>query len=145
MLPFIPLQFLSFKTNLSIEQAIAILGRSIPIKREIGDKGETISFKYQPHRPIKHSGMGAGVVVYVRYHSDLAGVYVKVTIMPSILIMCFYIFAFGIILSNFEISLNTSNAVFLALAFLFFYLLVWWETIETKRAIRSMFHDVIIK
>jgi hypothetical protein len=144
MIPFIPLQFLRFKTNLNMEQTIAILGRSVPLKREVRNNGEVVSFKYQPYAPIKYSQAGVGITVHVKYHAEPGGVKVSITIMPSVLIMLFYILGFGFSLAAINIA-NFTFGIWFILVFILFYLLLWRESIETKRAIHGMFRDAIIK
>jgi len=144
MIPFIPLQFDSFKTNLTMEQAISILGRSLPIKSDRRDFGEVSSFTYQPHRAIKHQSMGA-VTVHVKYFSDSTGVRIKMTVFPTVITMLFLTFYIGFILLFAYLSPDFSTKALFILVWLFFYLFNCWETVETKRVIRSMFYDSIIK
>lgn len=125
-----------------MEQAISTLGRSLPLKRELQNNSEVVSFEYQPNRPIEYSQMGIGITVYVRYFSDLKGTRVKVTVMPTILTIFGYVFGFGITIIGIA-NLLLDKAFFLVL--IFFYLLLWWESIETKKAIWSMFQDAVTK
>lgn len=142
MIPFIPLQFLNFKISLNMEQAVAILGRSLPLKRGIKGFDEVVSFKYQPLSSYKSSPISvSGVMVYVRYESSLDGIRVKVTIMPTVVVLLFFIFAFGF---NLSFPHDRQDALLSILPFLVFYLIIWWETVETKNAIRSMFQEFII-
>lgn len=146
MIPLIPLQFTSFKTNLTMEQAIAVLGRSLPLKREAVDNGERVSFKYR----VPHYSFGSGkariplsgIMIYVRYYSDIDGVHAKMTILPSVTTMLFFIFSIG-----FTLLISPENVCDRLYFFVpvFLYILVWWETIDAKKAVRSMFHDSIIE
>ncbi len=144
MIPLIPLQFASFKTNLTIEQAIAVLGRSVQLKHEFQDNVEVVSFKYQPLHSIKVGEIGSGMMVYVRYQANLDGTHVRVTIMPTIIMMLLFVYAFG-----FNLLLTYPNdfsyySSFILIS-LIFYLGIWWETVNTKKIVRSLFHDSIIK
>ena len=144
MIPLIPFQFLSFKTNLTMEQAISTLGRSLSLKREEQDRGEVVSFNYQPHRAVKYQSIGS-VTIYVKYFSGPNGVHVNVTIMPTVLTLLFLAGYIGFILLFDRLSPDFSNKTFFILFWLFVYLFNWWETVETKKAIQSMFWESITK
>ena len=144
MIPFTPFQFVSFKTNLTMEQAIATLGRSLSLKSERQDSGEVISFNYQPERDVQHQSMGA-LTVYVKYFSDPNGVRVKVTVVPTVITMLFLTLTLGFILLFDWISLDFSNKIFAIVFWLFIYLFNWRQAVGTKKAIQSMFQDFIIK
>lgn len=143
MIPFIPFQFLQFKTSLNMEQAISRLGRSLPLKREIRNGKEFVSFQYKiRHDSFKAIVPRSGVVVNVRYCFNAEGIYVRAIAMPSIATMLFFIFGFGYGVIG---AKGSSFAVQFFLTFILFYLLVWWETVETKEAVQNMFRDSIIK
>ena len=144
MIPFTPFQFVSFKTNLTMEQAIATLGRSLSLKRERQGSGEVVSFNYQPERDVEHQRMGA-LTVYVKYFSDSNGVRVKVTVVPTVITMLFLALTLGFILLFDWISSDFPNKIIPILFWLFIYLFNWRQAVGTKKAIQSMFQDFIIK
>ena len=84
-----------------MDHAIAILGRSLPVKRDFEPDGESVSFRYGtgsiriPNRDWQYSG----VVVHVKYQSTVDGVRVSVKIMPHILLIIIYILFFGAFVS----------------------------------------------
>jgi len=96
MIPFIPLQFDSFRTNLTIEQAIYVLGRSLPLKHEKQKIIEVVSFEYNPDPDVKYQRMG-GVAVYIKYFSEPNGVSVKVTVIPTVIMILFLALSIGLV------------------------------------------------
>ncbi len=144
VIPFIPLQFDSFRTNLTIEQAIYVLGRSLPLKHEKQKTIEVVSFEYNPDPDVKYQRMG-GVAVYIKYFSEPNGVSVKVTVIPTVITILFLALSIGFVFLFSQVSPSFSNKGLFGLSWLFFYLYSWWETINTIKAVRNMFRDYIIQ